>query len=165
MFKDWQQPPLEERPRYIALLNKSGPTGRIQMHQLIERLRRRRLLLLRAYVVHVGWFASTCAFAATEGSGIGLTTSLLLALITVPPVLLYTVSVHKACRAVDPHSRTVGWKPIIVATILLTPFESGLILPVRNLWVARSMIRAWEQRHAASRTQHGRQRETHGRSR
>jgi len=119
------------------------------MNHLIEHLKRRRLLLLRAYVLHVGWFASTCAFASTEGSGMGLTTSLLLALITVPPVLLYTVSVHNACRAVDPEAKTVGWKPVLVATLLLTPLESGLLLPARNLWVSRRIIRAWERDQAA----------------
>jgi hypothetical protein len=96
--------------------------------------------LLKAYVLHVGWFFSTCAFAATDTAQIGLTTSLLLTLITVPPVLIYSVSVHNACRAIDPSARTAGIVPIVLFTILLTPFESGLVLPARNLWVSRKIL-------------------------
>lgn len=115
------------------------------MAHLIELLRRKRALLLKAYVIHVGWFTSTCAFAATDAMQIGLTTSLWLTLITVPPVLVYTVSVHKACRAVDPRSRTAGWVLVILFTIFLTPFESGLILPAKNLLVSRRILRAWDK--------------------
>jgi hypothetical protein len=112
---------------------------------LIERLRAKRLRLLKAYVLHVGWFSSTCAFAATDMSQVGLTTSLWFALVTVPPVLIYTVIVHKACRAVDPTARSVGLLAVILATIFLTPFESGLILPAKNLWVSRCILRAWDK--------------------
>lgn len=112
---------------------------------LIEQLRKKRSRLLKAYVLHVGWFFSTCAFAATELSQTGLTTSLLLTLVTVPPVLFYSVLVHKACRAIDPRARTAGIVPIIVFTIFLTPFESGLILPARNLWVSRKILLARSQ--------------------
>jgi hypothetical protein len=115
------------------------------MAHLIELLRRKRALLLKAYVIHVGWFTSTCAFAATDSMQIGLTTSLWLTLITVPPVLVYTVSVHKACRAVDPRARTAGWVLVILFTIFLTPFESGLILPAKNLLVSRRILRAWDR--------------------
>lgn len=111
---------------------------------LIEQLRKKRLRLLKAYVLHVGWLFSTCAFAATDSAQIGLTTSLLLTLITVPPVLIYTVSVHQACRAIDPSSRTVGWVQVVLVTVFLTPFESGLILPAKNLWVSRRVLRAWD---------------------
>jgi hypothetical protein len=114
------------------------------MERLIEILRVRRAILLKAYIFHVAWFSSTCAFAITDGSTIAFTTSFWLALLTVPPVLLYTVSVHKTCRAIDSNSKTVGWKPIIIATLLLTPFESGLILPARNLWISRCMLRKWD---------------------
>jgi hypothetical protein len=110
----------------------------------IERLRRRRKRLLQAYLVHVGWLTSTCAFAASGTVELAITTSLWLVLITVPPVLVYTVSVHRACRAIDPRSRTVGLMPVILATMFLTPFESALILPAKNLWVSRSILRAWD---------------------
>lgn len=113
------------------------------MTVLIEHLRRKRALLLKAYIIHVGWFTSTCAFAATDGTQIAVTTSLWLTLLTVPPVLVYTVLVHKACRAVDPGAKSVGLVPVIVATVLLTPFESGLVLPARNLWVSRCILRKW----------------------
>lgn len=110
----------------------------------IERLRNRRKRLLQAYVIHVGWLTSTCAFAASD-TNLALTTSLLFVLITVPPVLIYTVSVHRACRAIDPKSRTVGTIPVILATIFLTPFESALVLPAKNLWASRNILRAWER--------------------
>lgn len=115
------------------------------MTQLIEHLRKRRSLLLKAYVIHVGWFTSTCAFAATDGTHIAIATSLWLALVTVPPVLIYTVLVHKACRAIDPAARSVGLMPVILTSIFLTPFESGLVLPAKNLWVSRCILRAWDK--------------------
>jgi len=115
------------------------------MTQLIELLRRKRSLLLKAYLVHVGWFTSTCAFAATDGSQVGLPISLWLTLITVPPVLFYTASVHKACRAIDPAAKTAGWVTIILFTVVLTPFESGLFLPARNLLAARRILLAWDR--------------------
>lgn len=115
------------------------------MTNLIDHLRKRRALLLKAYVIHVGWFASTCAFAATDAAQIELATSLWLTLLTVPPVLLYTVSVHKACRAIDPSAKTAGWFPVIFFTIFLTPLESGLILPAKNLLVSRRILRACDK--------------------
>ena len=113
---------------------------------LIEILRKKRSLLLKAYLLHVGCFASTCAFAATDIAQLGLTTSLWLALLTVPPVLLYTVSLHKACRAVDPSAKTAGWMQVILFTVFLTPLESSIVLPARNLLVARRILRDWDQR-------------------
>lgn len=110
----------------------------------IDRLRKTRRKLLRAYFIHVGWLVSTCAFAATDSIDATITTSLLLTLITVPPVLIYAVSVHKACRAIDAQSRTFGWVPMILATLFLTPFESALVLPARNLWIARTIIKSWD---------------------
>jgi len=115
---------------------------------LIEQLRQKRLKLLKAYVFHVGWFTSTCASAATDAVDIALTTSLWLTLITVVPVLIYTVVVHNAIRAVDPSAPSVGMKEMIITTVALTPFESGLFLPARNLWVARSVLRAWDKARA-----------------
>lgn len=64
----------------------------------LERLRSRRRRLLQAYLIHVGWLTSTCAFAASDTMDLAITASLWMVLITVPPVLVYTVSVHKACR-------------------------------------------------------------------
>ena len=112
---------------------------------LIEKLRRKRSILLKVYVFHVGWFTSTCASAATDATQLALPALLLLTLITVPPVLFYTVSVHRACRAIDPSAHSVGIVPVILFTIFLTPFESGLVLPVKNLWVSRCILRAWER--------------------
>ncbi len=111
---------------------------------LIEQLRKKRMRLIKAYVLHVGWFFSTCAFAATDSAQPGLMTALLFTLITVPPVLLYTVSVHKACRAIDPGAHTAGWGQVVLVTVFLTPFESGLIMPAKNLWISRRILRAWD---------------------
>jgi len=111
---------------------------------LIQQLRKKRLRLLRAYVFHLAWLFSTCASAATESVQVGLPVLIILTLITVPPVLIYTVTVHKACRAVDPSAGTVGIIPVILFTVFLTPLESGLILPFKNLWVSRKILRAWD---------------------
>jgi hypothetical protein len=118
----------------------------------IDRLRTVRRKLLKAYFIHVGWLTSTCACAATGAAEVSITTTLWLVLITVPPVLIYAVSVHKACRAIDPKAHTFGWLPILLATIFLTPFESALILPARNLWVARRILLAWDNARTNQRT-------------
>src|ERR1700749_4664217 len=97
--------------------------------ELFERLRRRRTRLWKAYILHVGWLTSSVAAAATDAAHIAVGTSLVLALVTVPPVLVYTVLVHRACRAIDPAARSAGLAHVILFTVLLTPFESGLILP------------------------------------
>jgi hypothetical protein len=111
----------------------------------IDRLRKGRKRLLKAYLIHVGWLTSTCACAATGAAEVSIITTLWLVLITVPPVLIYAVSVHKACRAIDPRSHTFGWIPLMLATVFLTPFESALVLPARNLWVAHRILRAWDK--------------------
>jgi hypothetical protein len=107
---------------------------------LVNRLRIVRMRLLKAYILHVGFFFSTCACAATDVVQLGATTAMLITLITIPPVLLYTVLVHKACRAIDPKARTAGVVQIIFFTIFLTPLESGLVLPARNLWISRKIL-------------------------
>ncbi|MGP1716169.1 MAG: hypothetical protein ACTS9Y_03225 [Methylophilus sp.] len=109
---------------------------------LIDRLHKVRLRLLKAYVIHVGFFFSTCAFAATDVVQIGVTTAMLVTLLTIPPVLIYTVLVHKACREIDPKARTAGVVQIIFFTVFLTPLESGLVLPARNLWVSKKILLA-----------------------
>ena len=115
----------------------------------MARLRERRSRLLKAYVLHVGLFASSCAFAATDTVHVAMTTSLWLTLLTIPPVLIYTILVHKSCRAVDPTAHTAGTLQVIVFTLLLTPYESSLVLPLKNLWISRRILRAW---YAALRT-------------
>ena len=111
---------------------------------LIELLRKRRSRLMKAYVVHVVWFVLMCALGAADVGRTGVLTALLFTLITVPPVLLYTLLVHNTCRAIDPRSRTAGVLLIVLFTIFLTPFESGLILPARNLLISRRMLREWD---------------------
>ena len=98
--------------------------------------------MIRAYVVHVAWFVTMLAFVSLQWAQRGLKASVLLTLVTVPPVLIYTVRVHHLCRAIDPKARTVGWVPVLVTTIALSPFESGLILPAKNLLVANRILKA-----------------------
>lgn len=68
----------------------------------------------------------------------------MLTLLTVPPVLFYTVRVHNICRSIDPAAPTVGWVPVLVTTFVLSPFESGLILPAKNLFAASQILRAYQ---------------------
>jgi len=108
---------------------------------LLAELRRARRGLIRAYVLHVVWFAIMCTVAALRMHRNGVEASVLLTLVTVPPVLLYTVRVHHLCRRIDPASPTVGWVPVLITTFVLSPFESGLILPAKNLLAANRLLR------------------------
>ncbi len=114
---------------------------------LIVELRKARAGLIRTYILHVTWFVSMCVFAGFQWSLHGRQATVLLTLLTVPPVLFYTVKVHKLCRAINPASHTVGWVPVLVTTLVLSPFESGLILPAKNLIAANKLLRD-HQRHA-----------------
>lgn len=100
-----------------------------------------RRSLVRAYVLHVAWFLAMCAFAGWHWSRSGLQMSVLLTLLTVPPVLYFTVRVHKLCRVIDPNARTVGWVPVLIVTCVLSPFESGLVLPLKNLLACNKLLR------------------------
>jgi len=100
--------------------------------------RRRRLL---SYVVHVLWFTAMIVTAILHASRTTVATSIWLALITVPPVIVYAAIVHKTCRAIDPRARTIGLVPMILMTVFLTPFESGLIVPAKNLWVSGKLLK------------------------
>ena len=82
-----------------------------------------------------------CGFVAFGWNNGGLRVAVLLTLLTVPPVLIQAVRVHHCCRALDPRAATVGWVPVLVTTLLLSPFESGLILPVKNLLAANRLLR------------------------
>lgn len=117
-------------------------TRPINDHPLIGQLKKAKGALIRAYVVHVAWFAIMLAFVSLQWAQQGLKASVLLTLLTVPPVLVYTVKVHHLCRAIDPKARTVGWVPVLVTTIALSPFESGLILPAKNLLAANRILKA-----------------------
>lgn len=116
----------------------------IGKHRLLPELSRARTALGRAYVLHVAWFATMCAFVALHWSQHGLKVSVLLTLVTVPPVLFYTVRVHRLCRRIDPSARTVGLVPVLVTTVVLSPFESGLILPAKNLIEANRILRTYK---------------------
>ena len=56
-----------------------------------------------------------------------VTTSLWLALVTIPPVLLYAVLVHKSCRAVDPAAPCVGLLQV-VPVLLASPSKFRALL-------------------------------------
>jgi hypothetical protein len=100
-----------------------------------------RRSLIRVYVLQVAWFAAMCTLAGSHWSEDGLKASVLLTLLTVPPVLYYTVRMHATCRSIDPAARTVGLVPVIVTTFVLSPFESGLILPMKNLLAANKLLK------------------------
>jgi hypothetical protein len=117
--------------------------GEPEKAMLIERLRRKRSLLLRIYLIHVGWFTSTCAFAATEATHVAVISSLWLTLITIVPVLVYTVVTHNAIKAISPAAASMGIKQIVVSIVFFTPLEAGLILPAINLWISHRILRAW----------------------
>jgi hypothetical protein len=109
--------------------------------ELLSKLARTRTALIRTYVLHVVWFVVMCVFTTLQWRHDGLKASVLLTLLTVPPVLVYTVRAHRLCRALDPRARTVGLVPVVVTTIILSPFESGLILPLKNLMATNRILR------------------------
>lgn len=111
----------------------------MQESAIIKTLRRRRALLLKTWLLHVGCFTSTCAFAATNSAHVTVA-SLWFVLVTIPPVLLYTVLVDRSCRKIDPNATSVGLAKIVVITVLFTPIESSLVLPIKNLLVARRIL-------------------------
>ena len=106
-----------------------------------------RRSLVRAYALHVGWFVAMCVFVGSHWSEDGLKASVLLTLLTVPPVLYYTVRMHALCRSIDPAARTVGVVPVIVTTFVLSPFESGLVLPMKNLLAANKLLKRHATKH------------------
>ncbi|MFT4198058.1 MAG: hypothetical protein QM601_09130 [Pseudoxanthomonas sp.] len=109
--------------------------------RLLARLRIARARVAHAWALHLAWFAAMCGYIGFHWSLSGLKVSMLLTLLTALPVLILTVRLHRACRAVDPRTRSVGLVPVLVTTVLLSPFESGLILPAKNLWVATALLR------------------------
>lgn len=111
------------------------------MVALIGQLQIARAGLIRTYVLHVAWFAAMSCFVGFQWNQRGLQASVLLTLVTVPPVLFYTVRVHNLCRAIDAKARTVGLIPVLVITLVLSPFESGLVLPAKNLLEANRLLR------------------------
>jgi len=108
---------------------------------LVTTLKKQRGRLFQSYVIHVIWFSAMILTAALQTNKATIATSIWLALITVPPVIVYAAAVHKTCRAIDPRSRTIGLIPMILMTIFLTPFESGLIVPAKNLWVSGRLLK------------------------
>ena len=125
---------------YVAGRLNSGVRA-LTIDSLICQLRVARTGLIRTYVLHVVWFVTMCAFAGLQWNQHGLKATVLLTLVTVPPVLFYTIRVHKLCRAIDPRARTVGLVPVVITTIVLSPFESGLVLPAKNLLAANRILR------------------------
>ena len=108
---------------------------------LIPKLIKQRRRLLQSYLVHVAWFATMIVTAITHSSRAVVASSIFLALITVPPVIAYAAAVHRTCRAIDPSAKTIGLVPMIIMTVLFTPFESGLVVPAKNLLVSGRLVR------------------------
>ena len=108
---------------------------------LIPKLIKQRRRLLQSYVVHVIWFAAMITTAIAHSSRTIVAASIFLALITVPPVIAYATAVHRTCRTIDPSAKTIGLVPMIIMTVLFTPFESGLVVPAKNLLVSRKLLR------------------------
>ncbi|MGY1531538.1 hypothetical protein [Luteimonas sp. A649] len=108
---------------------------------LIPKLIRQRRRLFQSYIVHVVWFAAMIITAIAHSSKTVIAASILLALVTVPPVIAYAAAVHRTCRAIDPTAKTIGLIPMIIMTVLFTPFESGLVVPAKNLLVSGRLVR------------------------
>lgn len=108
---------------------------------LVVTLKRQRRRLLQSYVIHVLWFTAMIVTAIFHTSKTTVATSVWLALITVPPVIAYATAVHNTCRAIDPRSKTIGLLPMILMTVFLSPFESGLIVPAKNLLVSGKLLK------------------------
>lgn len=100
-----------------------------------------RKRLLQSYGVHVAWFSAMVATAVGQVSKTAIAASVLLALVTVPPVIAYATAVHRTCRSIDPGAKTIGLVPMLIMTVLLTPFESGLVVPAKNLWVSGKLLK------------------------
>ncbi|WP_462379759.1 hypothetical protein [Pseudomonas sp. Marseille-QA0892] len=108
---------------------------------IVERLRIQRRRLLRSYVVHVVWFSAMIISAALQATRMALVVSIVLALVTVVPVIAYAHLVHRTCRAIDPGAKTIGLVPMIIMTVMFTPFESGLVVPAKNLVVSGRLLK------------------------
>ena len=113
--------------------------------QLIRDLTKARTGLIHTYVMHVVWFVVMCVFFSLQWEKHGMQASVLLTLVTLPPVLFYTVRVHRLCRSIDPKARTVGLMTALITTFVLSPFESGLVLPAKNLMAANKILKAHQQ--------------------
>jgi len=107
----------------------------------ITTLERQRRRLLQSYVIHVVWFTAMIVTALAHASSTTIAAAILLALVTVPPVIVYATAVHRTCRAIDPHAKTIGLVPMLIMTVLFTPFESGLVVPAKNLVVSGRLLR------------------------
>ena len=108
---------------------------------VITKLQKQRKRLLQSYVIHVAWFTAMIVTAVTQASKTTIAAAILLALVTVPPVIAYATAVHRTCRFIDPRAKTIGLAPMLIMTVLFTPFESGLVVPAKNLWVSGKLLR------------------------
>lgn len=108
---------------------------------MVGRLRDERRRLIRAYAVHVAWFAAMILTASFDRTRVVVAACVWLALVTVPPVIYCSWRVHQTARRIDPRVGTIGLGPMILMTLLLTPFESGLIVPAKNLFASARLLR------------------------
>ncbi len=108
---------------------------------VVTKLKKQRRRLLHSCVIHVAWFTAMIVTASTQASKTAIAFAILLALVTVPPVIAYATVVHRTCRSIDPRAKTIGLVPMLIMTVLFTPFESGLVVPAKNLWVSGKLLR------------------------
>ena len=109
------------------------------VHKLDD-LRKKRKKLLQSYMLHISWLTLSIVFIYFDTIHISMVCSILLTLVTIPPVFIYTISVHRACRGIDPYSSTSGAREIIIFSIFLTPMESALVLPIKNIVISKNII-------------------------
>jgi hypothetical protein len=115
---------------------------------VIHALVKARAGLIRTYVLHIVWFMAMCAFLVIHRDDHNLKASIFLTVVTILPVSFYTIRVHRLCRSIDPAARTVGLVTVVITTLILSPFESGLVLPAKNLIAANRILRIHREKRA-----------------
>ena len=106
----------------------------------MNNLRARRDRLLAPYFGFVLLFFS-CGAAAGTGQ-VQSEWAWLLALLVVCalPIIVLNLSLHNAIQKVNPLAGSSGMKQHAVSSLLVTPVEAALILPVINLTIASRIL-------------------------
>lgn len=95
--------------------------------------------MARAWVLPLAWFVAMCGSIGGHWSLSGLQVPVRLALVTALAVQVLAVRLHPACRALDPHTCSVG--PVPVTALPPRASASGLLRPARRLWGAPRLRR------------------------
>lgn len=104
-------------------------------------LRTRRNRLAAPYLGFVLLFFSCGAAAGTGQVQSQWIWLLLLLVVCAIPIILLNLSLHTAIRRVDPAAGSSGLKQTVISSLLVTPIEAALILPVINLTIATRILR------------------------